>query len=67
MEELKYFDAIDRLLFFCSTTIQIGNGKTPFFGRRWLQGSAPKDISPTLYKRAMFKRRSVHDELKNSN
>jgi hypothetical protein len=65
---LKEFDPIDREIFFASTTINIGNGKsTHFWEAKWLQGSAPKETAPTLYKRARFKRRPVHDEIKNSN
>jgi hypothetical protein len=38
---LRVSDAKDRHLFFSSTTIQIGKGKTtPFWKSRWLQGRA---------------------------
>jgi hypothetical protein len=41
--------------------------KTLFWKAKWLQGAAPKEIAPSLFKRARFKKRSVHDEIKNSN
>jgi hypothetical protein len=51
---------MDRELFFVSTTINIGNEKnTSFWEAKWLQGSTPKEIAPSLFKRARFKKRSV--------
>jgi hypothetical protein len=51
----------DRQLFFASTVIQVRNGKsTPFWEARWLQGAAPKDLAPNLYKIAKFKSRMVN-------
>jgi hypothetical protein len=48
--------------------ISFGDGKcTPFLEAKWLQNVAPKDIAPHLYKRAKFKNRTVHAELKNHN
>jgi hypothetical protein len=65
---LRVTDKLDKHLFFCSTTIQIVDGKnTPFWKARWLQGLAPKDLAPNLYKLARFKSRSVHTELTNLN
>jgi hypothetical protein len=61
-------DAKDRQLFFSSTTMQVGNGKaTPFWESRWLEGRAPKDLAPHLYAIAKFKKRLVHDEMRNDN
>jgi hypothetical protein len=61
-------DAKDRHLFFYLTYMQVGNGKsTPFWELRWLDGRAPKDLAPHLYDIAKFKRRSIHDELRNDN
>jgi hypothetical protein len=54
--------------FFSSTKMQNGNGKrTPFWEGRWLNRAAPKDLAPNLFRLAMFKKRSVHAELQNSN
>jgi hypothetical protein len=37
--------------FFCSTTVTIGDGRnTPFWESRWLDGIAPKDLAPELFK-----------------
>jgi hypothetical protein len=61
-------DPLDKELFFCSTIIQVGDGKTtPFKKAKWLQGVALKDITPNLFKRTRFKNRSVHIELHNYN
>jgi hypothetical protein len=65
---LKVTNQIDRQLFFSSTTVQIGNGKaSPFWESRWLMGSAPKELAPSLYEVARFKTRIVHVELQNNN
>jgi hypothetical protein len=61
---LKITDSTVKALFFASTYINIGDGKnTPFWEVRWLQGAAPRDIVPNLFKLARYKRRSVHTEL----
>jgi hypothetical protein len=53
---LKIQDPTDKAMFFNSTHVQIGDGRnTPFWEARWLLGSAPKDITPNLLKRARFK------------
>jgi hypothetical protein len=65
---LKVTNKLDRHLFFCSTYITIGNGKsTPLWKARWLQGAAPKDVAPNLYSLAKFKTRSVCTELSSNN
>jgi hypothetical protein len=47
---LKVSHPADRKLFFCSTKMIIGNGKTtPFCESGWLQGVAPKDLVPSLF------------------
>jgi hypothetical protein len=44
----------------------VGNGKTtPFWESRWLQGAAPKDLAPSLFEIARFKKRYVSTELSN--
>ncbi|XP_040248925.1 uncharacterized protein [Aegilops tauschii subsp. strangulata] len=40
----------DHQLFNASTTVTLGNGATTsFWSNRWLNGSAPKDIAPSLF------------------
>ena len=42
---------VDRQLFRASTIVTVGNGKTAkFWEASWLQGKAPRDIAPRLYK-----------------
>jgi hypothetical protein len=42
-------DLTDRQLLFCSTTVTIGDGKcTLFWEARWLNGTSPKEITPSL-------------------
>jgi hypothetical protein len=61
-------DQAERQLFFASTSVHIGNGRsTPFWEVRWLHGAAPKDLASSLYRLARFKHRSVFTELSNSN
>jgi hypothetical protein len=61
-------DQTDRHLFFSSTWVQIGNGKTtPFWEARWLLGSTPKDLAPHLFECARYKGRTIATELKNNN
>jgi hypothetical protein len=63
---LKVTDTTDSQLFFSSTTIQIGNGaNTSFWEAIWLQGAAPKDLAPNLYKIVRFKMRTVSTKLHN--
>jgi hypothetical protein len=65
---LQINDPTDRIPFFNSTYIQVGNGRnTPFWEAKWIQGAAPKDLAPGLFKSARFKKWSVYSELKNSN
>jgi hypothetical protein len=45
----------------------VGNGKnTPFWKSKWLQGAAPKDLAPGLFRGTIFKFRSMFQELKNN-
>jgi hypothetical protein len=65
---LKISDSTDRQLFFCSSEVQVGNGRTtPFWEARWLNGFAPRELAPNLYSLARFKKRSVASELSNLN
>jgi len=44
---------VDRQFFRISTTVTVGNGNTAkFWEASWLQGEAPRDIAPSLYKLA---------------
>jgi hypothetical protein len=62
---LKVSDPLDMQLFFCSTTVLVGDGKnTPFWKARWLDGTTPKKMASSLYKIARYKSRSVSTELK---
>lgn len=65
---LKIQDKTDRALFFNSTYMLVGNGQnTPFWEAKWLQGAAPKDLAPKLFRVARFRRRNVAAELVNHN
>jgi hypothetical protein len=65
---LKVADSTDIHLFFCSTEINIGNGKdTPFWEARWLNGLSPKELAPNLFQVARMKNKIVHKELQNLN
>jgi len=57
-------DAVDRQLFRISTVVIIGDGcKASFWHSSWLDGRAPIDIAPGLYKLAWRKHRKVKEEL----
>jgi hypothetical protein len=61
-------DAQDWALFQASTEIKLGNGKKPSFWQdKWLDGNAPKEIAPNLFKLTHFKNRTVAKELDNNN
>jgi hypothetical protein len=65
---LWHQDKTDQALFFASTVISVGDGKsTPFWESRWLEGVSPKELAPNLYKQARFKYRTVHTELRSLN
>jgi hypothetical protein len=65
---LKISDGPDMQLFFCSTEVQVGNGRnTSFWEARWLYGAAPRELTPNLYSLARFKKRSMASELNNLN
>lgn len=58
----------DRHLFRASTVVTIGNGlKAEFWNSSWLQGLAPRDLAPNLYKLAWRKHRRVFEEVTNAN
>lgn len=59
---------IDKHLFRLCTTVTIGNGcRAKFWESAWLQGRAPRDLAPNLYKLAWRKNLTVREELQNLN
>jgi hypothetical protein len=65
---LRVTNPMDKQLFFTSTWILVGNGKsTPFWESRWLSGQSPKELSPSPYELARFKKRLVASEMHNDN
>jgi len=59
-------DAIDKQLFRSSTVVTVENGETAtFWQSSWLNGQAPIDRYPELYKWACRENRSVKEELHN--
>ena len=57
-------DSIDRQLFRASIVVTIGDGNKAYFWKSsWLNGRAPMDITPGLYKLALRKNRKVNEEL----
>jgi mannosylglycoprotein endo-beta-mannosidase len=58
----------DSQLFRACTVVTVGNGcRAEFWGSSWLQGRAPRDIAPNLFKLAWRKHQSVRDDLQNNN
>jgi hypothetical protein len=55
---------LDQLLFNASTKVTIGDGeKARFWHNSWLDGEAPKHLTPHLFKLVKRKNRSVKLEL----
>jgi hypothetical protein len=49
-------DKIDEELFSASTVVNVGNGRTTSFWKSsWIHGQAPKNIEPSLFKKAKKK------------
>uniref|UniRef100_A0A0A8YYQ3 Uncharacterized protein n=1 Tax=Arundo donax TaxID=35708 RepID=A0A0A8YYQ3_ARUDO len=65
----RYFhpcDATDKQLFRASTQVQLGDGtKAKFWHDCWLNGKAPMDIVPDLYKLSWRKNKTVKEGLQN--
>jgi hypothetical protein len=56
-----------RQLFRASTRVTVGKGdRAEFWEAAWLQGRAPRDIAPLLYKFAWRKHQTVKDDLNNN-
>ena len=61
-------DAVDKQLFRISTVVTLGNGETAsFWQSSWLNGEAPMDLFPDLFKWAWRKNRTVKEELHEQN
>lgn len=59
---------VDKQFFRASTCVTIGNGRrAKFWESAWLDGRAPRDIAPNLYKLAWRKNLTVCEELQNGN
>jgi hypothetical protein len=59
---------IDRSFFRISTQVTVGDGqRAKFCESSWVNGQAPRDLSPQLYKLAWRKNQSVRDDLQNWN
>ena len=57
---------VDRQLFRASTIVTVGDGNTTkFWEASWLNGRAPRDIAPSLYKLAWRKHLTVKEQLEN--
>jgi hypothetical protein len=57
---------VDRQLFRACTRVQLGNGATAqFWESTWLDGKAPRDIAPLLYKLAWRKKLKAREQLEN--
>jgi mannosylglycoprotein endo-beta-mannosidase len=59
---------LDRQLFRISTVVTVGNGQhASFWDAAWLDGRAPRDLAPNLYKLAWRKRNTIATDLLNLN
>jgi hypothetical protein len=55
-------------LFRASTVVTVGSGeRARFWDASWLDGRAPRDIAPNLYKLAWRKNNTVKENLQNQN
>jgi hypothetical protein len=61
-------DKTDEDLFNASTTVMVGNGKrAELWNSSWIQGQAPRNIAPSLFKKAKRKNITVAKALANNN
>ena len=61
-------DVVDKQIFRISTVVTLGNGETTsFWQSSWLNGEAPMDLFPDLFKWAWRKNRTVKEELHEQN
>jgi mannosylglycoprotein endo-beta-mannosidase len=62
------FNEADKQLFRVCTSVTLGNRKTTkFWESSWLDGKAPRDLAPNLYKLAWRKNQTVADDLHDGN
>jgi hypothetical protein len=67
IEEKPCVGLQDNLLFQAYTSVTLGNGtKTMFWHHSWLDGEAPRNIAPHLFKLVKRKNKSVAQELSNN-
>jgi len=60
-------DKIDKQLFRASTTVTLGDGqKASFWQSTWLDGKAPMDLYPNLFRLAWRKNKTVMEEKQDS-
>jgi hypothetical protein len=58
----------DKQLFWASTVVGVGNGLTArFWESAWLDGKAPRDLAPNMYRLAWRKNQTVRGDLQNQN
>ena len=61
-------NAVDQQLFRVSTIVTIGDGaRASFWKSSWMNGQAPMDVFPDLYRLAWRKNRSVREEIHQQN
>jgi len=61
-------DEVDKQLFRACTRVSVGDGaKAKFWDSTWVQGRAPRDLAPNLYKLTWRKNLTVREELQNHN
>lgn len=59
---------VDKKLFRLCTVVNLGDGnKAKFWESTWLNGVAPRDIAPNLYKLAWRKNLTVADDIRDAN
>ncbi|KAL6616023.1 hypothetical protein ACP70R_038293 [Stipagrostis hirtigluma subsp. patula] len=57
-------DATDMALFHALTIVQVGDGRTAdFWCSSWLQGTAPRNVAPSLFRDVRPRRRSIRAAL----
>jgi hypothetical protein len=61
-------DAVDKQLFRVSTIVTVDDGaKASFWQSSWMDGRAPMDLFPDLFRLAWRKNKTVREELENHN
>jgi hypothetical protein len=61
-------DAVDKQLFRVSTIVTVGDGaKASYWQSSWMDGRAPMDLFPDLFRLAWRKNKTIREELENHN